>query len=165
MGRRAARDGRGRRGWRTKLAVGGLLAAAAPLATAGPASAALITETSTVSLTFVPNGGGVVTCRLEAAGSHETSSTDGYVFGQSQTKLGNGQFSTICRGNHTITIRYRDRGENKTYSSFSYDTDTAYSQVFDSDVSGILIEHTVFFLGCNPGASASCTLTTATSPK
>jgi hypothetical protein len=77
MGRSATGEGRGRRRWRAKLAVGGLLTAADPLAVAGPAGAELISESSTVSLTFVPNGGGAVTCRLEASGSHETSSTNG----------------------------------------------------------------------------------------
>jgi hypothetical protein len=164
MGRTAAGDRRGHRGRRTKLAVGGLLAAAAPLALAAPASAAFNTDEKTVSLTFVPNGGGVVTCRLEAYGAHETASP-GFVFGQTESKRGDGQYVDICKGNHTTTLRYRDRGENKTFTSFSYNTDTSSSQVFDSDVSGILIQHSVFFIGCNPGASATCTLSTATAPK
>jgi len=165
MGRTAATGRGGRRGWRAKLAVGGLLAAASPLAFAAPATAALNSDASTVNLTFVANGGGTVTCRLEGSGSHETSSTSGYVFGQSQSKLANGQYADVCKGNHTIRIRYRDRGENRTFESFSYFTDTAYSQVFEGEVSNISIEHTVFFLNCNPASSATCTLTTTTTPK
>jgi hypothetical protein len=165
LGRTAATDRSGRRGWRAKLAVGGLLAAAGPLAFAAPASAALNSDESTVSLTFVANGGAAVTCRLEGSGAHETSSTNGFVVGESQSKAGNGQFVDVCKGNHTITIRYRDRGEDRTFESFSYFTDTAYSQVFEGDVSNISIVHSVFFLNCNPGASATCTLATTTNPK
>jgi hypothetical protein len=165
MGRTGATDRRDRLGWRTRLAVGGLLAAAGPLAFAAPAGAALNSDSKTVSLTFVANGGGAVTCRLDARGSHETSSTNGYVAGETISKTGSGQFAPICEGNHTTTIRFRDRGENRVFESFAYNTDTSYSQVFEGEVSSISIEHEVLFLNCNPGASATCTLTTTTAPK
>jgi hypothetical protein len=165
MGRTGTPDRSDRRGWRTKLAVGGLLAAAGPLALAAPAGAALNSDSKTVSLTFVANGGGAVTCRLDARGAHDTSSTNGYVVGETSSKAGNGQYADICKGNHTTTIRYRDRDENRVFKSFSYLTDTSYSQVFEGAVSNISIQHEVFFIGCNPGASATCTLTTTTAPK
>jgi hypothetical protein len=165
MERTGAGDPTGRRGWRTKLAVGGLLVAVGPLASVAPAGAALNTDSKSVSLTFVLNGGGAVTCRLDARGSHETSSTNGYVAGETNSRTSNGGFADYCRGSHTTTIRFRDRGENRVFTSFSYDTDTSYSQVFEGEVSNISIQHEVFFLDCNPGASATCTLTTTTAPK
>jgi len=165
MGRTGATDRRDRRGWRTKLAVGGLLAAAGPLALAHPAGAALNSDAKTVSLTFVANGGGAVTCRLDARGAHDTSSTSGYVAGESSSKSGSGQYVEACKGNHTTTIRFRDRGEDRVFKSYSYFTDTSYAQVFEGEVSSISIQHEVFFLNCNPGASATCTLTTTTAPK
>jgi hypothetical protein len=112
-----------------------------------------------VSLTFVPNGGGGGDVPPGSIGVPRD------VLDERVRLRPEPDEARQRRVRGHLPGEYRDRGEQKTYSSFSYDTDTAYSQVFDSDVSGILIEHAVLFLGCNPGASASCTSTTSTSPK
>jgi hypothetical protein len=156
------------RGWRhrrgVKLAIGGVLATAAPLALASPASAAYDRDDSTVEFTYETLSGASVTCRLNAFGAHETSEP-AYVTAQSTIRFSPGTQSSQCRADHLLTFRYRDGNENEIFSASALDTTDASFTLYEGDVSNISIEHSASFTACDELVNETCIVTTTTSPK